>query len=198
MDMLKADPRAQLGPTLRRLRKRRGLTLRQVGDHTGLAVSSLSKIENNQVSPTYDSLLKLKNCLGLDLSQLFDPDSAESTAGRRTVTPRGQGVRYDTPQYEFEVLCTDVTKKLFFPFVATLKAHSLTEFGRLAKHQGEEFIYVLSGEVAVHTEHYAPAMLKPGDSCYLDSSMGHGCIAVGDAASRILWVTSTNGFDDAA
>ncbi|MEA2854238.1 MAG: hypothetical protein QOE02_4257 [Rhodospirillaceae bacterium] len=189
------DPRQQLGPALRQLRRAAGLTLQELSQRTGLASSTLSKIENNLISPTYDSILKLADGLEIDVAQLFDPRSIEMSLGRRSVTRAGRGASYKTDQYDYEMLCTDLSQKKFFPIVATIKAHSVADFPELPRHAGEEFVYVLSGEVEVHTEHYEPVSLAPGDCIYFDSSMGHACVSAGRKPARILWVTSESGFE---
>jgi transcriptional regulator with XRE-family HTH domain len=192
---LAADPRRQLGPALRQLRRAKNLTLQQLSAKTGLASSTLSKVENNLISPTYDSLLRLADGLKLDVAQLFDTKSTQMSLGRRSVTRDGSGASYRTAQYDYEMLCTDLSQKKFFPIVATIKARTVADFRDFPKHAGEEFIYVLSGEVEIHTEHYEPVRLSSGDGSYFDSSMGHACISVGKKPARILWVTSESGFD---
>ena len=52
-----------------------------------------------------------------------------------------------------------------------LRAHDVAEFPQLS-HKGEEFIYVLSGTVSLHTDQYRRLVLEAGDSCYFDSTMG--------------------------
>jgi|ERR1700674_1467947 len=189
------DPRQQLGPALRQLRRAANLTLQELSDRTGLASSTLSKIENNLISPTYDSILKLADGLEIDVAQLFDPKSIQMSLGRRSVTRDGRGASYKTDQYDYEMLCTDLSQKKFFPIVATIKAHAVADFPELPKHAGEEFIYVLSGQVEIHTEHYEPVSLVPGDCIYFDGSMGHACVSAGTHPARILWVTSESGFE---
>src|ERR1700739_2204951 len=71
------DPRDQLGPVLRHLRRASKMTLQELSERTGLASSTLSKIENNLISPTYDSILKLADGLKIDVAQLFDPASIQ-------------------------------------------------------------------------------------------------------------------------
>jgi transcriptional regulator with XRE-family HTH domain len=189
------DPRLRLGPALRQLRRAGGLTLQELSQRSGLASSTLSKIENNLISPTYDSILRLADGLKIDVAQLFDPKSIQMSLGRRSVTRDGRGASYKTDQYDYEMLCTDLSQKRFFPIVATIKANSVADFGALPKHAGEEFIYVLAGQVEIHTEHYEPVGLGPGDCIYFDSSMGHGCVSAGKKPARILWVTSESGFE---
>ena len=62
------------------------------------------------------------------------------------------------------------------------------EFGGLIRHSGEEFIYILEGEVEFHTDFYAPVRLKQGESVYFDSSMGHAFLAASEGPCRLLSV----------
>ena len=76
------------------------------------------------------------------------------------------------------------------PILVRVKARSIEEFGDLLRHSGEEFIYVLEGTIEVHTAVYEPVVLKAGESIYLDSSMGHAYISVGEGQAKILGVYS--------
>lgn len=181
----------QFAVIARQLRQRQELTLQQLGERSGLAVSTLSKIENSQLSPTYETLLRLADGLGVDVAELFNssPDTAMAS-GRRSITRRDTGIRHASPQYAYEVYCSDLSRKRFVPLVATITARNLDEFPELPSHDGEEFIYVLSGTVELSTEHYEPVRLKAGDGCYFDSKMKHACISIGANDARILWITS--------
>jgi quercetin dioxygenase-like cupin family protein len=55
-------------------------------------------------------------------------------------------------------------------------------------HEGEEFIYVVEGVLEFHTEHYAPAILRAGDSCYLDSTMRHAFVSKSEAPALVVSV----------
>lgn len=181
----------QFAVIVRRLRQQQELTLQELSEQSGLAASTLSKIENSQLSPSYETILRLADGLGVDVAQLFNtaPGTA-MTSGRRSITRRGTGVRHVSPQYQYEVYCSDLSRKHFIPLVTTITAHSLREFPEMPSHDGEEFIYVLSGTVELNTEHYEPVQLKSGDGCYFDSTMKHACISVGSSDARILWISS--------
>jgi len=58
------------------------------------------------------------------------------------------------------------------------------------RHDGEEFMLVLTGVVRLYTEFYEPAELKRGDSAYYDASMGHNLISLSQDDATVLWVTS--------
>ena len=185
---------AKLGPALRGLRKRFNWTLSDVSQKTGLSISTLSKAERNQLSLTYDKLVQLSEGLGVDITTFFEDESHHATsggaAGRRSVNRLDQGQVIDTPNYRYVYLCTDLLKKKFVPIVADIRARSLEEFGEPVRHAGEEFAYVLEGSVAVHTEHYAPAVLKAGESIYFNSGMAHAYVAQGAGRCRVLSICS--------
>lgn len=182
--------REPLSAIVRRLRREAGLTLQELGRRADLSISTLSKIENEQMSPTYDTIQRLAIGFGIDVGELFSGQVSTSKNGRFTVTPKGTGVKQRIAQYEYEMLCTDIARKQFVPMVATINARSIREFPNLVSHVGEEFIYVLTGTVTVNTEHYSPMTLGPGDSCYFDSTMGHAVVSAGEKAATILWVCS--------
>lgn len=179
------------GRRVRRLRLAAGLTLQAVSDRSGIAASTLSKVEQGKLSPTYENILRIAEGLRTDLSTLFsDASSVRPLAGRRSVTRAGQGARLETAPYGYELLAADLADKKLIPLLTTLRARSLTDFPDYVSHDGEEFIYVLSGVVDLLTEGYAPLRLQPGDSCYFDSLMGHACLSVGETDATILWVCS--------
>lgn len=181
----------QFAGTVRALRRAANVTLTDLALRSGLSAATLSKIENGRLSPTYETLLRLADGLQVDIAELFaGKASEEKSTGRRSVTRQGQGRLLVTPQYQYELLCADLTRKKFSPFVATITARAVKDFSPLPRHRGEEFIYVLSGEIELHTEHYEPTRMRPGDGCYFDSSMEHACISVSKADAVVLWIAS--------
>lgn len=190
-DLRYAKQSERLGKTVKELRFRSGESLAVLAKRSGLSASTISKIENGQLSPTYETILRLADGLGVDLSALFEGHSTPfSGAGRRSVTRSGEGHSYRSPHYSYEFLSPELSRKHFTPLLATVNARDIKEFRELSRHDGEEFIYVLKGAIIFHTEHYEPVLLNAGDSCYLDSQMGHACISVGEEDAEIMWVTS--------
>jgi transcriptional regulator with XRE-family HTH domain len=176
--------------TLKQLRQEAKLTLSELAQRSGLAASTLSKIENGQMSPTYDTLLSLATGLQVDVTELFAGKPSPPVTGRRTVTRHGEGAQLKTAQYDYEMLCADIASKQFVPLIAHIKANSIKAFPSLVTHPGEEFFYVLSGSVSLHTEFYAPALFEAGDSCYFDSTMGHALVSTSDQPASVLWICS--------
>jgi transcriptional regulator with XRE-family HTH domain len=178
-----------LSRKLRRLRREAQLTLQQLSTRCGISVSTLSKIEKGQLSPTYEKIAALAQGLDIQVGELFNDEPLAAPTARRSLTRHGQGLMHATEQYDYEVLCAELAHKQFVPLLATIKARTLKEFPAMLRHAGEEFIYVLQGRLTVHTDYYQPMELAEGDSCYFDSTMGHACVA-GDEDARILWVCS--------
>lgn len=189
------------GDKIRALRKREGLTLNEVSLRTGLAVSTLSKLEKGKVSLSYDKLMLLSKGLGVEVAQLLDSTpqgtGASSRGGRRVVHRAGEGQLVETHSYRQLYLATELLNKQFTPLLGELKVRTIqeffAEFGDFIRHPGEEFALVLEGEVEFHTESYAPLRLKAGDSVYFDSEMGHAYLKGTDATCRIVAICSPRG-----
>ena len=185
----RAEP-LNLGERVRELRKARNWTLEQAASQAGLARSTLSKIENGQMSPTYEALKKLAVGLEISVPQLFTPPQKDQINGRMAVTKSGEGARKVTVTYEHELLGDTLTKKQMLPYRARVRARALDEFDGWVRHDGEEFLYVLTGVIMLYTEFYEPVTMRRGDSAYYDATMGHNVISVSDEDAMILWVTS--------
>src|SRR6056297_769276 len=179
-----------LGERVRDLRKSRGWTLEQAASQAGLARSTLSKIENGQMSPTYEALKKLAVGLEITVPQLFTPPQREKISGRMSVTKAGDGAHHATTTYEHELLGEALSKKRMLPYRARIRARSVDEFDGWVRHDGEEFLYVLTGVIRLFTELYEPIEMRRGDRAYYDGTMGHNVVSVSDEDATILWVTS--------
>ena len=76
----------KLGERIREIRRANGWTLETVSQKTGLARSTISKIENGQMSPTFEAVQKLAAGLGMNVPQLFEPAQKAASSGRRAFT----------------------------------------------------------------------------------------------------------------
>lgn len=179
-----------LGARVRDLRKSRDWTLERAAKQAGLARSTLSKIENGQMSPTYEALKKLAIGLEISVPQLFTPPSREQVNGRMSVTKASEGTHQITTTYEHDILAESLTAKKMLPYRARIRARSMQDFDGWVRHDGEEFLYVLTGTITLFTEFYEPVHLKRGDSAYYDASMGHNVISTSADDATLLWVTS--------
>lgn len=184
-----AEP-VKLGERVRALRKARNWTLEQAAKQAGLARSTLSKIENEQMSPTFDAVQKLAKGLDISVPQLFTAPSSDKAMARRTITRRGEGKPHITATYEHELLASELTRKTMLPYRARIRARSFDDFDGWVRHDGEEFLYVLTGRIRFLTEFYEAVDLERGDSAYYDAAMGHNVVSISDDDAEILWVTT--------
>jgi len=190
----KHDVRAEraigIGAQLKSIRMSNKLTLKEAANLTNLAPSTLSKIENEQISPTFAVMQKLATGLNIELPQLVTKPAMTQAVARRDVTLKGQGNYHLTSTYEHELLSTEFSRKKMMPYKCRVHARSFDDFGEWVRHSGEEYLLVLEGEVQLITEFYEPVNLVEGDSVYYDAMMGHVLISVSENDAQILWVTA--------
>lgn len=190
-----AANRPTLGTLLRSMRAREGWTLKQMSAKSGIPLSTLSKIEHDRLTLTYDKLQQLGERLGMRMSDLFaerDDEATQAVTARRSLGDVEHAVRVETPNYDYYYLCTELRRKRMVPVLTKIRARSVEQFGDLVHHSGEEFVYVLNGRVVVQTEFYDPVTLETGQSLYIDSSMGHAYLAAdGCDEAEVLGVMSS-------
>jgi transcriptional regulator with XRE-family HTH domain len=194
-----AERRSTLGAVIRGLRDSNGWTLREMSAHTGIPVSTLSKVEHNLLTLSYDKLQALASRLNIPMSNLFaqDAEIAQPVAvtARRSIGTRANAFRVQTANYDYHYLCTELLRKRMIPNITTIRARSLEQFGALVRHAGEEFVYVLKGQVVVHTEFYDAVTLDAGQGIYIDSNMGHAYLA-GPGCDEAVTVAVMSGEDE--
>jgi transcriptional regulator with XRE-family HTH domain len=111
---------ARPGISLRNLRRVKGWTLADVRERTGIPTSTSSRIENDQMSPTYDLLLRLSDGLSLDMSQLLSaspqiPSTGVDQVGRRSVNRGQDGEQVAMGNHSLRYLSTDLLNKQITP-----------------------------------------------------------------------------------
>ena len=184
--------RPNLGQRLRELRSRNNWRIADVSRLTGLASSTISKVENGRMSLTYDKLQQLAHGLSLDLADLFGErgpsERLDMAVARRSVGRAGEGVLINAESYEYRYLNADLAPKRMVPIIGVVSARTIEEFGELIRHEGEEFMLVLEGSIIVHLEFYTPLLLQAGDHIYIDSRMGHAYLAGSEARCRMITV----------
>jgi len=170
MDML------NIGDRIRLLRVKQKRTLQEIADSSELSKSMISKIENNKTVPSVAALVKIAQALGTNISSLLEKDAwmnAIVTTRQKaedSVTPTDKG--YAIFPYASEYHEKKMQPFLFVARKGEVKPHQLF-------HEGEEFIFVLRGEMKMQvgeTEY----TLKEGDSLYFNSLQKHGIMPVSD------------------
>jgi DNA-binding XRE family transcriptional regulator len=178
-----------LGARLHELRKRRRLTLQEISTLTGVSASTVSKIERNDLSPTFSTLERIARGLGVELVTLLTDqnDDLGTFGGRRSITRAGEGSRHTTGNCNNMLLCSDLKNKRATPVLTTVKARSPDEYPAWAKSEAEIFVMVLKGTLLVHSRLYEPLELNEGDSIYYDATTEHTWTSSGPADAVVLW-----------
>src|SRR5690606_13592803 len=141
-----------IGSLLRSLRARNGWTLKEMSERCGIPLSTLSKVEHDRLTLTYDKLLQISQRLNIRMSELFaepDGDAEPAVTARRSIGRIEYSIRVNTPNYDYYYLCPELRRKRMIPVLTRTRAKSLDEFGKLVHHSGEEYIHVLEGRLEV-------------------------------------------------
>jgi len=170
-----------IGAHLRQLRERRRLSLAQVAQAVGISVGFLSALERSQMSGSVGTLRKLARFYKTNILEFFDASGSSSPQVRpteRKILEAGEGVR-------MELLAWGDTVMEPHLFRIAPDAGS----GDSYAHEGEEFIYVLRGELAIAVDEQE-YRLKPGDSFYFESATAHRWRNPGRKETWVLWVNT--------
>ena len=191
MNNIKAEIRElRLGVKIRKLRQERRLTLQDLADLTSLSKPLLSQIENDQVTPPLATLLKIAKGLRVGLHFFFEDEGDR----RKYVLTRGEeGVssqrrpKSDAAQgYRYRSLAPGIRQKHIEPFLVEFE---LKEWDNSCfyNHEGEEFLYILAGELEFH---YGDEVMRllPGDSIFYDSAIPHGYLSIGEIRAQAVAV----------
>jgi DNA-binding transcriptional MerR regulator/mannose-6-phosphate isomerase-like protein (cupin superfamily) len=170
------------GQRFRRLRTRRGLSLAQVAQATGVSVGFLSALERGQMRSSIATLRRIARFYRTNILSLFE------TAGEnpRLVRPRQRKILETTPGVRMELLAWGNTA--MEPHLFRVKPNGGS--GESYAHEGEEFLHILRGEFEIwlnNKEHYR---LKTGDSLYFESSTPHRWKNPGRTETWLLWINT--------
>ena len=171
-----------LGQKIKNLRQKKGLTLQQVAENANLSEPVLVQIEGEVVAPPVATLLKIARAMNVNIGYFFQDQDAEK---RAIVVPKSDRKRvfrriHEDPSkvgYYYESLAYPKADKHMEPFHVTFEVKSKEDL-LFFTHKGEEFIYVLEGQLEFNYENETYS-LGAGDSLYFDSSIPHAFRAVG-------------------
>lgn len=192
MDVQEEISALNIGRRVRRFRLRKDLTLKDVSEATGLSKALLSQIENNVSAPPIATLLKISKALGVDIGVFFQ---GREMARRLALVRHGHGVRSvrrrgdsgaAVAEYRYESLAHAFSAKLMEPFVVSIAPRAIDKLVYY-QHRGEEFIFVLDGRVAFHSDTDV-IFLDPEDSLYFDARIPHALRGAEGATARIISV----------
>ena len=178
-----------LGERIRILRKDRGLSLSDVAEATGISTSFLSMVENGRSDITTGRLIKLARYYGLSIADLLnEPAKPEEIVVRRG---RERRLRSATERISYELLAPN-SRGAMMPFIALFEEGGGED--ELVRHEGEEFIHVLEGELALALSNGESIVLTPGDSVYLRSERPHAYRNRAKGRTRVFGVVTPPSF----
>lgn len=186
-----ATERGALGARIREAREMRGLTLEDISSRTGIDVATLQRMESGETVPPLGQLIKLGKALDMKMGYFISPGVEKPMTivrkeQRRAVARYGQR-RAERYGYFYESLAPEKADRMMEPFIVTLLP---TDVEELSTHDGQEFLFVLDGEMKVQVGDEVE-FLKPGDAVYYDSSQPHLVKSATKGKTTILAVLYT-------
>jgi transcriptional regulator with XRE-family HTH domain len=179
----------RIGERIKYLRLKKSMGLVEMGRHTGLSASFLSQLETGRVVPTLRNLARIAMVFSKDLSYFFEPEP--QTLFRvhrqkdRVLLPQSGA---DEPTYYFESLGYLVPDRQLDPYFAEFLPAKAGRELRAHQHFGYEFLYVLSGRLAVHHGE-TTYDLEVGDAVYFDANTIHSYQCRGNVPANAVIVT---------
>ncbi len=194
MEEEKKAQELRVGEKIRDLREKKGLSLQDLANRSGYSSAILSQIENHMDSPPLGSLIKIAKALEVKVGSFFGQEPRESYAIVRKEERRHAPSRFGSKEgvsygYSYESLGFDKKDRHMEPFLVTLEPPTIKS-EKLSTHEGEEFIFVLEGEMEVILGNHKD-VLNPGDCIYYDSTVPHKVQCHRGAPTRILAVIWT-------
>jgi transcriptional regulator with XRE-family HTH domain len=176
----------QVGQIIRTLRAKKGLSLRELSDRSGLSFNAISKIERGENSPTVASLHKIASALEVHITDLFRQEIHQIAVFVRSEDStllRSDGIT-------IESLGSGLPNQQLEPFKMIVSTHSGT-FSEPVSHSGEEFVYCLSGrlEYVVGDETF---VLEPGDKLLFKARQPHCWRNLGKEPAEVMLVLETD------
>lgn len=164
-----------IGNKIKNLREVANFSLEDMANSIGISSNQLSLIESNNVSPTISMLMKISRVFGIRLGTILDGTEESgpviSTHNQMQPTISTSNDNTDLREHlNFYSLANNKSDRNMEPLV--IDVEYLEELNNMSNHEGEEFIYVLDGEIKVTygTDTYT---LTKGDSIYYDSVVPH-------------------------
>ena len=182
-----------VGSKIKGLRETKNLSIEEIAERSGLTVDQISSIENDQNLPSLGPLIKIARALGVRLGTFMDDNDALGPIVTRAKDREkdssisfSNGATDARKHMEYHPLAQQKAGRHMEPFVIDINPEDSPEF-QLSEHEGEEFIYVMEGEIEIvyGKETYN---LKEGDSIFYDSIVKHHVHGAPGKSAKILAV----------
>jgi transcriptional regulator with XRE-family HTH domain len=177
--MAKKKSPVPVGRKIRKVRLEKKMTLARVANDTGCSIDFLKSVENGEQIPPVGTLLQIARALEIDSGFLLKEQEHAQQERAAAYAKR-------TDNYAYETLTPGAENKHLKAFRVTIAARKEHE-GVGYRHQGEEFVYVLKGEVEIAVGDHLN-QLGPTDSLHFNSGITHHMRNTGDAEAELLVV----------
>jgi transcriptional regulator with XRE-family HTH domain len=169
----------KIGKRIRHRRKELELSLRELGEMTGVSASFLSQVENNQVSPSLNSLQSIATALQVPMFYFLSDVKSGSVvrAGRRRT------LSFSDSQIGYDLLTPDFSRKMM-SFLIHLQPFARRVAMPLAK-STEQWMHVLTGQMMIKVGDDTH-ILDPGDTIYYDGDALHEFCSKSDEELTII------------
>lgn len=173
-----------LGDRIRRIRKQKQFTIKDLAERAGVTSSLVSQIEKNKANPSINSLMAIAKVLQVPISSFFGENEVINDPVVRAETRKFLRTQNGVTYY---LLTPDIqSHRLGFIYNVFEKGASA---GEMYSHEGEECGYVLEGRLQV-TCNGSTYILEAGDSIVLDSTVPHMCTNIYDGQTIAIWANS--------
>ena len=178
----------EIGQKIKFLRLQNGLTQEELGDRCELSKGFISLLERDMTSPSIQTLKDILEALGTDLASFFDEVEEEKVV----FGSEDYAVKTD-PELKNELcwLIPNAQKNEMEPVLLTLEAGGQTYPDN--PHEGEEFGYVLEGQITIQAGN-RKYNAKKGESFYLIPDKPHYIVNRGKHTARVIWISSPPSF----
>lgn len=176
-----SEAEAGVGERLLRLRERLGLSRAAAAAQAGLSVSAMASIEQGTTTPSVAVLQKLARAYRTSVMSLHE----QGREPRRLVRPHDRGILSESG-VRMELLAFGAQQ--MEPHLFRISPHATS--GGTYQHEGEEFIYMLSGKFEIWLDELEHYILQAGDSLYFPSDLPHRWRALGDTDALLIWINS--------
>jgi transcriptional regulator with XRE-family HTH domain len=178
-----------VGKRIHEVRERGNVTLRALAERTGFSEALLSQVENHMASPPLGMVVRIACALGTTVSDLLGEGEGRDFSIVRK-GEHGGASRVGNPEggrtsYSYQSLGTGKANRRMEPFLVRLSPPD--PHAPRSVHDGEEFLYVLEGDVEIVLDRFSD-VLHPGDSAYYSSSIPHHVHSAGEGEAVILAV----------
>ena len=177
-----AKPTLDLGDKLRRLRKKRGLTVTEAARQAHISAGFLSAIELSRANPSVATIYRLAAAYGSTVLELYDLPAQSN----RVIRPRNRKSLETKSGVRMELLSTG-TKMLESMLIRVPPG---TGSDGTYTHQGEDFLYMLEGTLEVWLDEVECHLLEQGDSFWFESNRGHRWFNPTNEEAAVLWVNT--------